>query len=390
MIDYTEIMRQEIDDQKWTAGVNMLVLKDGKEAAYAQYGYRDLENKVPYDRDTIMRLYSMSKPITAAAVMILVDRGLLDMANCICWMLPGFSEAYYRTESNERIKASQQITIKDLLNMTSGLPYPSDGERFKEVNDLFWELGQRLLTDNSMSTSEWGRRMGKVDPIFNPGDGFCYGTSADMLGYIVELVSGMKFGEFLKKEIFDPLGMNDTGFFVPDEKHYRVSKIYGTDYANWCVKPVVTNHLGIRYDLKPNPFESGGAGLCSTLDDYAKFASMLLGGGEYNGVRILSEGAVEYMTSASLTPWQKESFNRGWRSLTGYSYGNLMRNMTDPGQAHLLGEVGEYGWDGWLGCYFENYPKSNMTILIGMQRENSGTCALTRKLVNAVRNNILG
>ncbi len=390
MVEYKEIMRYEIDDRKWCAGVNMLVLKNGKEVAYEEYGYRDLENKIPFSRDTIMRLYSMSKPITAAAVMILVDRGLLDLASCICWMLPGFSEAYYRTSDNKRIKATQQITIKDLLNMTSGLPYPSDGERFQEVNNLFRELGQRLETDNPMTTAEWALRMGKVDPIFNPGDEFAYGTSADLLGYIVEYVSGMKFGEFLKKEIFEPLGMTDTGFFVENSKQSRVAKIYTTDYASWSVKPVVTNHLGIRYDLKPNAFESGGAGLCSTLDDYAKFATMLMNGGELNGVRILSKGAVEYMTTASLTPWQKESFNRGWRSLTGFSYGNLMRNLTDPGQAHVLGEAGEYGWDGWLGCYFENYPKSGLTILIGMQRADCGTCTLTRKLVNAIRHNILG
>ncbi len=171
MIDYKEIMRHEIDDQKFTAGVNMLVLKDGKEVAYEQYGYRDLENKIPFSRDTIMRLFSMSKPVTAAAVMILVDRGLLDLASCICWMLPDFKEAYYRNENNERIKASAQITVKDLLNMTSGLPYPSGGDRYYEVNSLFGELVDRLYTDNQMTTAEWGKRMASVDPIFNPGDG---------------------------------------------------------------------------------------------------------------------------------------------------------------------------------------------------------------------------
>lgn len=390
MIDYKEIMRHEIDDQKFTAGVNLLVLKDGKEVVYEQYGYRDLENKIPFSRDTIMRLYSMSKPVTAAAVMILMDRGLLDISNCICWMLPGFSEAYVVDENGNRTKASQQISVKDLLNMTSGLPYPAYGTQFEGVNCIFGELVDRLYTDNQMSTKEWAERMGKVDLTFNPGERFMYGTSADILGYVVEHVSGMKFGEFLRKEIFEPLGMNDTGFFVEESKRDRLSKVYRTNYEKWCVEHSPTNNLGIRYDMRPNAFESGGAGLCSTLDDYAKFATMLLNGGVYNGKRILSETAVKYMTSASLTPWQKESFNRDWRSLTGFSYGNLMRNMTEPGAALQFGEVGEYGWDGWLGCYFENYPQSNMTILIGMQRTDCGTCALTRKLINAVRRDLLG
>ncbi len=115
---------------------------------------------------------------------------------------------------------------------------------------------------------------------------------------------------------------------------------------------------------------------------------MLLNGGELNGRRILSKSAVKYLTSPSLTPWQMEDFNRHWRSLTGYSYGNLMRNCVNPGTAHQLCEAGEYGWDGWLGCYFANCPQSGLTILLGMQRVNSGTSALTRKLINAVRSDL--
>lgn len=391
MTDYKKIMKFECEDRRFTSGVNMLVIKDGKEAIYEEFGYRDLENKVPFSRDTIMRLYSMSKPITAAAVMILADRGLLDLADCICWTLPGFSEAYYINDKGERVKSPQQITMKDLLNMTSGLPYPGGGISGEQVGGIFWEMDQRLFSDNPMTTREFGERMGKVDLCFIPGDKWMYGTSADILGYVVECVSGMKFGEFLNSEIFEPLGMSDTGFFVAPEKLGRLAKVYKTDYANWRVESVVTNHLGITYAMDKAPaFESGGAGLCSTLDDYAKFAQMLLGGGELNGVRILSETAAKYLTSASLTPWQKESLNRDWRSLAGFSYGNLMRNVSDPGQVLHFARKGDYGWDGWLGCYFANCPEENMTILIGMQRVDCGTCALTRKLVNTVYRNLLG
>lgn len=388
MIDIKKIMKQEIDDNRFTSGANLLVLVDGKEVLYEEYGYRDAENKVLFSRDTVMRLYSMSKPVTAAAAMILVDRGLLDLGACLCWTMPGFSEAYYNTDGN-RVKATQQITVKDLLNMTSGLPYPGDTPSAQQVASVFWELNERLHTDNPMTTAEFARRIGGCDLSFNPGDKFMYGASADVLGALIEQISGMKLGEFMKKEIFEPLGMNDTGFFVKPESRDRLAKVYRTNYEKWCIEPVETENLGIAVTDTSPAFESGGAGLYSTLDDYAKFAAMLLNGGELSGKRILSENAVKYLTSPSLMPWQSESLSSGWRSLSGYSYGNLMRNMVDPGQAYVLSEVGEYGWDGWLGCFFANYPKSRMTILMGMQRVDCGTAALTRKVINAVRGELV-
>lgn len=388
MTDIKKIMQYEIDNQKFTSGANLLVLVDGKEVLYEEYGYRDAENKVPFSRDTVMRLYSMSKPVTAAAAMILVDRGLLDLGACLCWTMPGFSEAYYNIDG-ERVRATQQITVKDLLNMTSGLPYPGDTPSAQQVGSVFWELNERLHTDNPMTTAEFARRIGGCDLSFNPGDMFMYGTSADILGALIEQVSGMKLGEFMQKEIFEPLGMNDTGFYVKPESCDRLAKVYRTNYGKWCIEPVETEHLGVAVTDTPPAFESGGAGLYSTLDDYAKFATMLMRGGELGGKRILSENAVKYLTSPSLMPWQLESLSNGWRSLSGYSYGNLMRNMVDPGQAYVLSEVGEYGWDGWLGCFFANYPKSKMTILMGMQRVDCGTTALTRKVINAVRRELI-
>ncbi len=388
VLNIKKIMQHEIDDRKFTSGANLLVLIDGKEVIYEEYGYRDAENKIPFSRDTITRLYSMSKPITAVAAMILIDRGLLDLGDCLCWTMSGFSEAYYNTDGT-RVKASQQITVKDLLNMTSGIPYPDGSPSGQQVAGVFWELNERLHSDNPMTTAEFAQKIGKCDLSFNPGDRFMYGSSADILGALIEQVSGMTLGEFMKKEIFDPLGMNDTGFFVKPESKHRLAKVYKTDYANWRIEPVFTEHLGITVTDTPPAFESGGAGLYSTLDDYAKFATMLMNGGELNGTRILSQYATKYLTSPSLTPWQQESLTRGWRSLSGYSYGNLMRNMTDLGQAYVLGEEGEYGWDGWLGCFFANYPKSKMTVLLTMQRVDCGTAALTRKIINAVRDELV-
>lgn len=388
-INYKDIIKKEIDDRRFAAGANLLVLRDGEELIYEEYGYRDLENKVPFSRDTIMRLYSMSKPITAAAVMILVDRGLLDLADFLCWTLPGWQMSHYINERGERVKSTREIMVKDLMNMTSGLPYPGGDGSSAQVADIFVELDKRLRTDNPMTTRELGERLGKVDLCFNPGDRFIYGTSADVLGYVIENVTGQRFGDFLKENIFDPLGMTDTGFWVPEDKRPRLAKVYRTNYEKWCVEHCPTNHLGIDYMLDREPaFQSGGAGLVSTLDDYAKFATMLHRGGELNGQRILSQTAVKYLTSPSLSERQRRGLD--WQGLEGYSYGNLMRNLVDPGQAVTMGERGEYGWDGWLGCFFANCPESKLTILLGTQRTDCGTSALARKLVNAVKRDILG
>ncbi len=146
----------------------------------------------------------------------------------------------------------------------------------------------------------------------------------------------------------------------------------------------MTCNLGIDYRLDHRPaFESGGAGLCSTLDDYAHFAEMLMNMGEYKGKRLLSERAVKYMTGGRLMDWQQKGLD-GWDGLTGYSYANLLRVLKDTSKCVTFGEEGEYGWDGWLGAYFVNDPKNKLTILMGMQKVNSGTWNLTRKIRNLI------
>ena len=177
--------------------------------------------------------------------------------------------------------------------------------------------------------------------------------------------------------------MQDTAFYVPADKQERLAKVYNS--INGGIEEEKTRNLGINYAMDKRPaFESGGAGMVSTVDDYAKFARMLLNGGETDGKRILSKGAVHFMTNGKLLPWQQDDFERGWDGHTGCSYGNLMRVMERPGQSVGLASKGEYGWDGWLGPYFCNDPAHNMTILMGMQKIGGGTWSLTRKLRNLI------
>lgn len=367
------------------AGINVLALRNGQELAYCESGWRDLENKIPMTRDTIFRLYSQTKPIIAAAVVLLASRGEIDLSSWISDYLPEFSEQYVNKDG-KREPAKRKITVIDLLNMTSGLAYPDDRfEGGKQSGKVFWEIEQRLYGDNPVTTREFSEMMAKTDLCFEPGEQFLYGTSADIAGALVERVSGKKLSDFLRCEFFEPLGMNDTAFYVPQEKQCRLAKAY--DYASdGSLFENKTNHLGLRYMRDEAPaFESGGAGLCSTLDDYAKFAAMLINGGEYNGKRILSERAVAFLTKGGLSDGLKSQLKAGWDWLGGYTYGNFMRVCEDESCVTLFSEKGEYGWDGWMGTFFSNEPKSGITLLVGVQQLGVGrTGSVVRKLKNAV------
>ena len=364
------------------AGGNLLVLKNGKEIFYHEDGFADREEKRPVRRDSIFRLYSMTKPITAAAMMILLERGEIDLYDPVSKYLNGFKEQK-AAQDGQLIPAAREMLIKDLLSMTSGLVYAGDHPAGRETQALFQEIENGLNSKSPLNTIDAMNRLGKCPLAFHPGASWEYGASADVLGAVIEIVSGKRFGEFLADEIFRPLEMQDTGFWVPEEKSNRLVKVYEDDEAG-RLQVYTGNHLGInnRMDRKP-AFESGGAGLVSTLDDYAKFAGMLMQGGQYDGKRILKTRTVNYLTSATLNSSQQNSFDN-WLTLAGHSYGNLMRVLTDCSKAGDLGSPGEYGWDGWLGAYFCNCPNDDLTILFMMQKTNCGTTALTRKLRNII------
>lgn len=365
------------------AGVNLLVLQNGKELLYAQSGFADIKEQIPVQKDSIFRLYSMSKPVTAAAVMILMERGIIDLADSVSQYLPGFSGQMV-AENNRLVPVKRSATIRDLLSMTSGLPYGGPDISGRAAEAAFEELKQRMDGPDPIGTVAFANQLGSQPISFHPGEHFMYGTSADILGAIVETASGMRFGEFLKKELFDPLSMHDTGFYIPSEKQPRRAKTYES-LADGTLIEFPTNHLGISYTMENSPaFESGGAGLVSTLPDYARFATMLLNHGTLDGVTIMKPSTVRYMTNGTLLPWQQEDFWRGWDGLTGYSYGNLMRVMKDTGMGIMQTTPGEYGWDGWLGAYFSNHPTIGVTILLGMQKRDTGTTSLTRKLRNVL------
>lgn len=382
-----ELMQEAVDTNQ-VAGVNLLVYKDGQEIFYGEAGYADREEKKPLTRDTIFRLYSQSKPVTATCAMTLVEQGKLDLYQALGEFWGEYWNAMVGEPGKPLCKASSVVTVHDLMRMTSGISYPDDQTPAGIASaKVFDEACARLHGDNGMTTAEFGEKMAKNPLSYNPGDKWCYGASADVLGALIEKVAGMRFGDYLKQTITGPLGMEDTDFYVPASKQSRLAKTYETvwgENGKTDMRLYTGDNLAINnyMDKRPN-FESGGAGLASTLDDYMKFAQMLLNNGTYQGTQILKPKTVAYLTSGSLIPRQQACFEN-WVGLNGFSYGNLMRVCKNPDMAGMLTSLGEYGWDGWLGMYFANLPKENMTILMGTQKKDSGTFGLTRKLRNVL------
>ena len=372
----------EMTETGFVSGANCMVFQGGEEQCYYEAGMRDLADRLPMTRDTIFRLYSMTKPVTAAAAMILLEEGRIDLYDPVSEFLPGFCDQNVMT-NGALTPAKRPVIIRDLLHMTSGLTYPGEGcpsEIF--TNQLMDEVITRLSTPQALSTCEIMNRLGKIPLAFQPGEKWQYGMSADVLGAVIEVVSGMRFGDFLRKRIFEPLNMNDTDFFVPANKQDRLAKVYQDRGKG--LEEFHFPHLGVSNDMKTPPaFESGGAGLVSTIDDYARFAQMLLHGGSLGNISILSPQTVAFMTQAHLSPaldpyvWQ-------WESLSGCSYANLMRIMKDPGAAISISRAGEFGWDGWLGAYMTIDPADDMILLLMQQKTDTGTTPYTRKIRNVV------
>lgn len=381
MYDYRETMdrliRKEVTEGR-VKGASALVIHRNKEIYYNAFGYADAERGIPMRRDTIIRLFSMTKPVTAAAVMILMERGELDLWDAVSDYLPEFrSPGVWSEEKQCEIPAERELIIWDLLNMISGIPYPDPThEPGRRMDAVVKNLVRCREQGKTVDTREYMRQIAAVPLCFQPGDRWMYGFSADVLGGIIEAVSGKRFGQFLKEELFEPLGMTDTGFFVPEDKLGRFAQYYEwTDPSG--LQPYKGSHLGEYYG-KDVAFESGGAGLVSTLDDYSRFASMLVHKGEHEGRRILGRKTVEFMDRNHLNSRQRETLI--WDSVRGYGYGCLMRVLMDQGVAGYNGSLGEFGWDGWTGNYVAMDFSEDLVFLYFIQRCGAGATPAVRKL----------
>ncbi len=365
-------------------GANAAVYKSGKCLYSGSFGLADRENALEMRSDTIFRIYSMTKPVTAAAAMQLVEKGILHPDMPVSYFLPEFKESLVYDENGETFVSPEPLRIQHLLNMTSGLAYPNCcSQTQKDTASLFGEMEARRDGSNPVDTMEFCRRMAKIPLAFVPGTHWEYGTSADILGGVIQAASGMDYREYLQKHIFAPLGMEDTDFYVPKEKLPRFAASYCWGDSRELLRDDGC-YLGLN-DRKSLPaFISGGAGLCSTIPDYARFAEALAcGGATKDGVRILSRQSVDYIRTPQVGGAQFLQ-DQQWDSLRGYEYGSLVRVLTDRAHAGTIANTGEFGWDGWTGTYFCVDPKEELSIFFWIQVACAGTTDTAKLMRNIV------
>lgn len=356
-------------------GASIVVNIGGETVFTHSAGLADAENSVPFTENTICRAFSCTKVATSVACMLLVERGILDTADDLSWYIPEFSRPFFIKDGKKT--DSPPVKIRDLLNMTSGIPYPGAGREGSTETDSLWgRLDASIREGHSMTTQEWAAEAGKCPLLYPAGSEWMYGASADILGAVIEKAADTDLGEFMRKNIFSPLGMNDTAFFVPPEKRDRLAVLYDgagssrkkPDYVNLCI-----------YDCDSEPaFHSGGAGLFSTASDYSKLGAELA----YGTAGIISRKTVDMMRRNGLSPEQRRTLN--WDSVRGFGYGNLMRMLEDRNEAGLIASEGAFGWDGWTGTYLLCDTSEKLSVTLFLQRCGAGTTRLSRCAVNTV------
>ncbi|MEE3302833.1 MAG: serine hydrolase domain-containing protein [Candidatus Neomarinimicrobiota bacterium] len=357
----TDELDAYVADQKLPGGV-ALVLRKGKSAYFYSFGYRDKELMDPMEKDDIFRIASQTKAIISVGIMILQEKGLLLIQDPVSKYIEEFENTKVAESdgdgSYEIVKAKRGITIRDLLTHTAGV-----GWGFGPAKDL-WEREEIMgwyfaHKDETIQTTV--KRLAKLPMDSHPGEKFVYGLSTDILGAVIEVVSGQSLDQFLKNEIFDPLQMNDTHFYLPLSKIDRLTKVYSSTDSNikLAANPGKREGVGMigqgHYVNGPRMSFSGGAGLLSTAEDYAVFLQMMLNKGQFGKKRILSRKSVELMVTnhiADIPFW--------WE---GIRFGLGFATVEELGGRGMLGSVGEFSWG---GAYHSTYwvdPNEDMVVV---------------------------
>ncbi len=356
------VMKQLLSEGKFP-GMSVTIAKDSKIIYDEVFGYADLEKKEALKKDTIYRIYSMSKPVTSVAVMILLEEGRFQLDDPVSKYLPCFKNFQVFESEGETglklVKTNREVTVRDLLRQTSGLSYGGSSDSISKI------YRAKNLFDPATTLEQMVEKVCTLPLYFQPGTKWEYGVSIDVLGRLVEVLSGESLDVFMKQRIFDPLKMSDTGFFVPDEKRARFANCYAySTEKGLSALPVARAFYS--YEKGKNKMLSGGGGLVSTASDYLRFALMLANGGELEGARILSPKTVSLMSSNQLPDGVKPASWGGKND--GNGYGFAVSVLTDIAKSTGYGSIGDFGWDGAASTFFRIDPEENLVILLMTQR----------------------
>jgi CubicO group peptidase (beta-lactamase class C family) len=348
----------------WVKGVVTLIVKDNQLIQYKGYGYADAATKKPMTNDAIFRIMSQTKAIISIGIMILYEQGKLQLDEPVANFIPEFKNQVVLDKYNSAdttyttVAAKRNITFRDLLTHTSGIDYADIGSN--NMKAIYAKAGipsglgyfdADLLTEM--------KRLAKLPLAFQPGEKFQYGLNSDLLGCLIEVISGQPLDQFLQKNIFEPLGMKDTYFNVPSSKADRLASVYTEDSLHHIIPWSHTfRHIDPDYPKMNKHYFSGGAGLSSTAFDYAIFLQMLLNGGIYNGKRILSPRTVEMITSNQL------DFHYNGTNDFGLGFDIVTDKAANLGPRNK----GTFSWGGYYGTVYWADPKEKMVCLIMIQQ----------------------
>lgn len=368
-VDYTRLSR--IDSlvnayisNNWLTGAVTIVIKDNQLVHYKGYGYADVASKKPMTSDAIFRIMSQTKAITSAAIMILYDQGKLLLDQPVSDFIPEFKNMTVLDKFNDKdssfttVPAKTAITIRQLLTHTSGLDYPDIGS--SKVMAIYAKnripSGLGYFNENLLDKM---KVLAKLPLSFQPGEKWQYGLNSDLLGCLIEVISGMSLEDFFSAYIFKPAGMNDTYFNVPPSKHKRLATVYTEDEKKNIIPWSHSfRNIDPDYPMMKMKYYSGGAGLSSTAFDYAIFMQMLLNGGVYNGKRILSRRSVELMTTSQLAP------GMFWGGQMGLGFGITSEESAAKGPRY----AGSFSWGGYYGTTYWADPKAGLVCLFLTQQ----------------------
>jgi CubicO group peptidase (beta-lactamase class C family) len=348
-------------DAKKLAGVVTVLARHGKIVEEKTYGYADVAGQKPMQKDTIVRIFSMTKPITGIAMMMLYEEGKWKPSDPIARYIPEFRDlkVFSGVDKDGKPnldKPAHAPTMGELMSHTAGFTYGVFGAT--PVDKMYQEA--QLL--NSPTLQEFIDRVAKLPLLYQPGEGWVYSVSVDIQGYLVEKLSGKPFADFLRERIFLPLGMKDTGFFVPQDKLDRVASIYQGDATAASAMP---KDPGIS---QPPGMPSGGGGLYSTAGDYLRFAQMVLNGGELNGVRLVAPSSIELMRTNHVSDEVKNAGKFGiglYQMQPGLGFGYDFAILEDPLKLGSTAGKGTILWDGVAGTWFWIDP-TNDVIFVGI------------------------
>lgn len=353
----------------WINGSEVLIARHGKIVFYKAHGYNDMDTKAPLDRTGIFRIASQTKAVTTVAVMMLWEEGKFSLDDSVAKFIPSFANARVLATYNPAdttyttVPAKRPITIRDLLTHTSGLGYPAIGTP-AEIAIYAKDAMTGGVGTKGQTLADAMTRLGKLPLFFQPGEKWKYGLNHDVLGYLVQVWSGMTLEEFFQKRIFQPLGMKDTYFNLPAEKGSRLVNFFQPDSTGAIKKQasVFGGALDMSYPLHHTDYFSGGGGLVSTMYDYAILLQMLLNGGTYNGVRLLSHNTIRMMTMNQIGDL---FVDLGVKTENKFGFGFSI--ITENGSRLGPSQAGTYAWGGVFSTSFWVDPKEDMLVIIYRQ-----------------------